>query len=1025
MEFARIRRSVLAAAALAASLALALAQHAAAQQPTMAGIFNGSFTVFPVRTADCGASGVACDPVAGRQWEGLASTDYFTTSGSSPPNPDIAVGPDDILTVAGRTIARYPNPNAPLSSNGGGTASVPYNPPGTLSLPPTSRIDFDTWLGEAALNELCPTFPRTSQSCVIDNASVRYDQMQGRFVVLFTVVDTGHVQTSGGLGTPSAISGVLRRKASWVLVVSRWAALCQGFIGVTGVNVAVTGCTTNTTPADTGEIGNAEVFTTPQVPGPNQANANSGGANANWIAYFGGNDGTCDAACAFGNINSISDLRRGGVAPGSARTVDCNNTAVGDTTRVCYLPVSARLGIDSDNLVIVSTVHDDNVPLAVRTLANPAYQGTRIRVLKKAAFYNGLTSTPPGSGSGMTPGAAQAGPPLQGDFYDLYSVSSAFTIERTAIGLNYEPAHLRGRPLATFSGNANLDNGYTSLVGTVAAQPGGLAQSSLRVQHIAFTRTDVVEPAPPTLTRPLIQGGIPSLAPLLSVNVAAFTNPNSVVQRFKLTQPSPNNQLNTPLLYVGDNRPHRVIAREGHLTIARVVQLPNAFNLDGQAQTSTVAYDALQALSRTAPPLPVFNLAWQNGRFFAPMFDVPAYVSASTAPLLALPQKSVSTAFPPLAPTDPRIFSYGNLFGHALVACKGNEPTASTSLAAYPGLFDMRCGEDAFDTAQAFRHPVAGSFTPTDFQLTVQPAVFPNQIVPFGLRGGAANDPINLGTWVYGAYAKGRRASVGGYGQWGTFVAQYPATIPATDLGGVPIPEYTDVPRSHPLFTSITIGRLMGVDPQSPAAQVPFNPGAPVSRGDMAKWTILGMMDETAITAFLNATGGIQCNFGDVSCPGSIGGTVTDTTGRSGNWRYIEAMFRKRITSGCQGPPTRLFCPTSTLTRGEMAVFLVRAKMGNVFPLGSTGVVATSSCTPPGTTVTHLAHAFGLYNGCVPQFSDVPNTHPFFAYIQKLAELRITSGVTLPTPTTLGTYGPSDTLTRQQLMVFIVRAFFS
>src|SRR5689334_13160208 len=61
----------------------------------------------------------ACDSQGGREWEGIASTDYFTFEPSvySPPNPDIAVGPDDILTMVNRTIARYPNPNAPSASN--------------------------------------------------------------------------------------------------------------------------------------------------------------------------------------------------------------------------------------------------------------------------------------------------------------------------------------------------------------------------------------------------------------------------------------------------------------------------------------------------------------------------------------------------------------------------------------------------------------------------------------------------------------------------------------------------------------------------------------------------------------------------------------------------------------------------------------------------------------------------------------------------------------------------------------------
>jgi PKD repeat protein len=40
---------------------------------------------------------------------------------------------------------------------------------------------------------------------------------------------------------------------------------------------------------------------------------------------------------------------------------------------------------------------------------------------------------------------------------------------------------------------------------------------------------------------------------------------------------------------------------------------------------------------------------------------------------------------------------------------------------------------------------------------------------------------------------------------------------------------------------------------------------------------------------------------------------------------WIEQSFRDGITAGCQGPPTRLFCPSQTTTRAEVAVFFVRA----------------------------------------------------------------------------------------------------
>lgn len=40
---------------------------------------------------------------------------------------------------------------------------------------------------------------------------------------------------------------------------------------------------------------------------------------------------------------------------------------------------------------------------------------------------------------------------------------------------------------------------------------------------------------------------------------------------------------------------------------------------------------------------------------------------------------------------------------------------------------------------------------------------------------------------------------------------------------------------------------------------------------------------------------------------------------------WIEQVYRDGITAGCQGPPNRLFCPSQTTSRAEVAVFLVRA----------------------------------------------------------------------------------------------------
>jgi len=106
----------------------------------------------------------------------------------------------------------------------------------------------------------------------------------------------------------------------------------------------------------------------------------------------------------------------------------------------------------------------------------------------------------------------------------------------------------------------------------------------------------------------------------------------------------------------------------------------------------------------------------------------------------------------------------------------------------------------------------------------------------------------------------------------------------------------------------------------------------------------------------------------------------------SGYWarHHIEAIFDAGITGGCGGGK---YCPTNSVTRGQMAVFLVKA-MGEDADLGP-------------------------YQGT---FSDVPASNGFALYIERLAELGITSGCGG------GKYCPGAPVTRGQMAVFLVRA---
>jgi hypothetical protein len=106
---------------------------------------------------------------------------------------------------------------------------------------------------------------------------------------------------------------------------------------------------------------------------------------------------------------------------------------------------------------------------------------------------------------------------------------------------------------------------------------------------------------------------------------------------------------------------------------------------------------------------------------------------------------------------------------------------------------------------------------------------------------------------------------------------------------------------------------------------------------------------------------------------------------------YIEQLYADDLTSGCGTNPLR-YCPSSLLTRAEMAVFLLRARHGQAY------------APPPAT-------------GAV--FADVPATHWAAPWIERLHAEGITSGCA----TNPFRYCPDDTVTRAQMAAFLVRAF--
>lgn len=114
-----------------------------------------------------------------------------------------------------------------------------------------------------------------------------------------------------------------------------------------------------------------------------------------------------------------------------------------------------------------------------------------------------------------------------------------------------------------------------------------------------------------------------------------------------------------------------------------------------------------------------------------------------------------------------------------------------------------------------------------------------------------------------------------------------------------------------------------------------------------------------------------------------------DVAGNNIFWPYIEGIYADGITSGCVTNPDLQYCPNANVTRGDMAVFLLRAEHGSAY-------------TPP---------AVGASTG----FADVPTSHPYAAWIKQLAVEGVTSGCGG------GNYCPSSPVTRAQMSIFLLK----
>jgi chitinase len=181
---------------------------------------------------------------------------------------------------------------------------------------------------------------------------------------------------------------------------------------------------------------------------------------------------------------------------------------------------------------------------------------------------------------------------------------------------------------------------------------------------------------------------------------------------------------------------------------------------------------------------------------------------------------------------------------------------------------------------------------------------------------------------------------------------------------------FTDVPSTYWAYAHIQALARAGVTSGCATNPLRFCPEDSVTREQMAVFLLKG-----ALGAGYTPPPCTTAAFADVPCSSVFA-------------PWIQDLVNRGITIGCGGG---LYCPTSPVTREQMAVFLLR----------SVGLLADTlaPCAPPG------------------PFTDVPCSSIFAPWIQELVARSITFGCTATT------YCPTTEVTRAQMAVFLVKTF--
>jgi hypothetical protein len=227
-----------------------------------------------------------------------------------------------------------------------------------------------------------------------------------------------------------------------------------------------------------------------------------------------------------------------------------------------------------------------------------------------------------------------------------------------------------------------------------------------------------------------------------------------------------------------------------------------------------------------------------------------------------------------------------------------------------------------------------------------------------GAIGGTGNGTVSFNTTANNTSAP-RTAVIEIAGQW----------LPLLQKPASAVAQFTDEPASDGFFDYVNFISLRQITNGCTTATT-YCPNDTMTRAEMAAFVIRALYGES---------------FAYTQTP-----YFTDVPATHARFAYIQKMRDLGITTGCG---TNVFCPDGALSREQMAVFIVRARLG---------LTSTDSFPYPVTGY----------------FTDMPSSSIYFSYVQKLKEMGITAGCSATT------YCGGDPNTRGQMAVFVTRGFF-